>query len=171
MDNKKFSDAVDQLGDLYELAKDQMLRLEVSPALANDQQNLFFTIQRMRDLAATTMQECNVLTNRLESNQSVGVALINQEYNRVVNEKQLTPEHDQQYVRGELPEAAISYLLSGTFDDGPNMPSNWPFDSATFKPTPGDRLRELSKAGAFIVSEINRIAFSNELNKQLQSTN
>jgi len=170
MDNKKFNDSVDQLGDLYELAKDQMLRLDIPATSAAAQQNLFFTIQRMRDLSAKTMQEANFLQNQLNASQSYGAALINEEYNRALNEKGYTPEHDQQHVKGELPEAAISYLLSGTFEDGPNLPSNWPFNTEDFKPTPGNRLRELAKAGAFLVSEINRIAFANELKNQLQTT-
>ena len=37
------------------------------------------------------------------------------------------------------------------------IPPTWPWDESWFKPTPDDRIRELVKAGALILAEIDRL--------------
>lgn len=60
-----------------------------------------------------------------------------------------TPEHDDEHDRGELAAAAACYLHHDSFL------GLWPWDFSWFKPT--NRRRDLVKAGALIVAEIERI--------------
>lgn len=75
--------------------------------------------------------------------------------------------HDDVHIRGELASAAATYALPHRQRDfgppitGPSVPRTWPW-SDQWKPSPvGDfpngRLRELEKAGALIVAEMERI--------------
>ncbi len=67
-----------------------------------------------------------------------------------------TPEHDDQYVNGELARAASCYAhASASWMDQRFMPSEWPWDSSWWKPT--TQRRNLEKAGALIIGEIERI--------------
>lgn len=77
------------------------------------------------------------------------------------------PERDDSYTRNELALAAAAYLVNGTAanvvktivtgDEYRNIPSCWPRDwnPEHFKPT--NRRRDLVKAGALILAEIERI--------------
>lgn len=159
MENLKFTTQIEKVGELYENAKDHLIRLNLVPGMHGDQIDLFLILKEFRDIACTALKNENALNQALNEKYSTGIRLINEERART-NGLKFTAEHDQIYHKGELPEAAISYLLSGTFEDGPNMPSNWPFDPKSFKPSPRDRMRELAKAGNFIVSEMNRIEYA-----------
>lgn len=63
---------------------------------------------------------------------------------------------DDRYVSGELSAAAAAYLswTHGEYDAG-TVPINWPWDWVWFKPA--DPRRNLVKAGALILAEIERI--------------
>ena len=76
---------------------------------------------------------------------------------------------DDQYTKNQLPLAAAAYLVHGTravrcraeFADGQThlVPDAWPHDWDTlhFKPSSEDRRRDLVKAAALVVAEIERI--------------
>jgi hypothetical protein len=68
-----------------------------------------------------------------------------------------TPEHDDDYVDGQMARAAASYALGSTW--APQMrsatPTPWPWDVCWWKPT--TPRRDLIKAGALIVAEIERL--------------
>ncbi|WP_150428858.1 hypothetical protein [Dechloromonas sp. CZR5] len=75
-----------------------------------------------------------------------------------------TPEHDDQHSQGELSRAAGSYALNagaaihfGTTDTSicETAPYGWPWDEKWWKPT--NSRRDLVKAGALILAEIERI--------------
>ncbi|OBR54140.1 hypothetical protein A6456_37735 [Paraburkholderia tropica] len=75
---------------------------------------------------------------------------------RQVSGEGWTPEHDDQYVNGELAQAASCYAhASASWMDQRFMPSEWPWDSSWWKPT--TQRRNLEKAGALIIGEIERI--------------
>jgi hypothetical protein len=86
-----------------------------------------------------------------------GAELIAAERERQVSAEGWTPEHDDQHTRGELAKAAGVYA----------MPANaswkevaWPWEPESFKhkpPTREGRIRELTKAGALIAAEIDRL--------------
>lgn len=78
-----------------------------------------------------------------------GIELIADERQRQVEAEGRTPEHDDEH-EGELSDAAACYAL------GKRLPV-WPWSTDWWKPTPDDRVRELTKAGALIPAEIDRI--------------
>ena len=72
-----------------------------------------------------------------------------------------TLEHDAfEHGGGELAWAAASYALAREdfyTDEADDCPSMWPWLPRDWKPCPGDRIRELEKAGALIAAEIDRL--------------
>jgi hypothetical protein len=93
-----------------------------------------------------------------------GIEFIAQERTR-----QITDEgHDLNtdavaYPDGDLWKAAISYLQTPLLNVSEVLeaPLGWPWANEYWKPTPNDRIRELSKAGALIAAEIDRINIVN----------
>lgn len=74
---------------------------------------------------------------------------------RQINAEGWTAEHDDEHNNGEMALAAGCYAVH---DHYPGYVENmWPWDSTWWKPTPDDRRRELVKAGALIVAEIERL--------------
>jgi hypothetical protein len=95
------------------------------------------------------------------------IDLISEERSRQVVVEGWSPEHDDEHVYGELSRAAACYCLPknevdlskldgvsvyGVSEDG----VGWPWESP-YKPTPNDPIRQLVKAGALIVAEIERL--------------
>ena len=65
-----------------------------------------------------------------------------------------TPEHDDQYGKSQLLWASSCYMLN-TIQPFNHIPMDWPWDSSWWKPT--NPRRDLVKAGALIIAEIERI--------------
>jgi hypothetical protein len=96
---------------------------------------------------------------------SAGADLITAERKRQEFEEGYDTEHDRiEHGGWELVSAAASYLLNKSglvalpgevVGDVP--PASWPWESRFWKPTPDDRIRELTKAGALIAAEIDRL--------------
>lgn len=80
-----------------------------------------------------------------------GIDLIAGERRRQVDGEGYTPEHDDTHVNGELAISAARYACPPEQRDA----IEWPFGSCDWKP--GDRVRELMKAGALIAAEIDRL--------------
>lgn len=88
------------------------------------------------------------------------IELIAEERRRQIEVEGWTPEHDSNYHYDELARAAASYALPEESRHGVfigDKPEHWPWESKWWKPTPDDRIRELTKAGALIVAEIDRL--------------
>jgi hypothetical protein len=93
-----------------------------------------------------------------------GLELIAEERERQVSKGGWTALHDQGHHRGEIAMAAASYAAcagaqvrfhrSDMSDIEP--PSQWPWGSKWWKPS-DDPVRTLTKAGALIAAEIDRI--------------
>ncbi|KDF13585.1 ead/Ea22-like family protein, partial [Citrobacter sp. MGH 55] len=67
-----------------------------------------------------------------------------------------TPEHDDEHGRGEMAMAAVCYINeTGTVNRNGGRPWGWPWDASWWKPN--TRRRNLVKAGALIIAEIERI--------------
>jgi hypothetical protein len=87
-----------------------------------------------------------------------GSDLITAERRRQVDEEGLSSEHDSQHEDMDLVMAALAYL-----DDlvcprkGHPVPATWPWEPPSWKPTPTDIVRQLTKAGALIAAEIDRL--------------
>ena len=94
---------------------------------------------------------------------SHGAMLIAKERSRQVEEEGWTPAHDEQHNNEELTRAAVCYLLDyirgdkGAFPDHPSYAEQWPWEEQDWKPTPSDHIRQLTKAGALIAAEIDRL--------------
>lgn len=66
-----------------------------------------------------------------------------------------TPVHDDEHANGDIGEAAICYIQGNTEWGSGNPHQRWPWALCWWKPT--DRRRNLVKAGALILAEIERI--------------
>jgi len=91
-----------------------------------------------------------------------GADLIYLERKRQIEEEGYTPKHDNQHNTGNLAHAASAYasaeLYRRTTSEGfDNTPAMWPFERKYWKPSPEDRVKELTKAGALIAAEIDRL--------------
>jgi hypothetical protein len=89
------------------------------------------------------------------------IELIADERRRQIEVEGWTHEHDDNQEAGELAMAAMCYAMLPVWRPAEMAPLGWPWSNPEpmdgFKPTPGDRIRELVKAGALIVAEIERL--------------
>lgn len=84
-----------------------------------------------------------------------GVERIAAERRRQVEAEGWTPEHDDGHTQGEIARAAACYAMPPeSRRDGVLL--HWPWKTTDWKP--GDRIRDLEKAGALIVAEIERLS-------------
>ena len=77
---------------------------------------------------------------------------------RQVQEEGWTPEHDDEHSCGEMAEAAACYAASArvpTSTKRRQCPGYWPWAAKWWKPS--DQRRDLIKAGALILAELERI--------------
>ena len=84
-----------------------------------------------------------------------GAELIMSERYRHTQVEGWTPEHDDRYVHGELRLAAAGYGRNAVAAGTP-APATWPWDFQWWKPS-DDPVRNLTKAGALIAAEIDRL--------------
>lgn len=78
-----------------------------------------------------------------------GVELIAIERKRQIEELGYDYTHDALYANNQLGEAGAAYATKD-----PDREDFWPWDDIYWKPTPEDRIKELSKAGALIAAQI-----------------
>lgn len=97
----------------------------------------------------------NSLTPGAGAGEAIG--RIAAEYRRQIEAEGFTPQLDDvANARGEMACAAALYAIPAELrSDGPA--GLWPWAREWWKPTPDDRVRELTKAGALIVAEIGRL--------------
>lgn len=96
--------------------------------------------------------------SRVRATASLAILAIAIERARQVEQEGWTEEHDDEHAGGELGNAAAAYLvLSSTSIDRPGdlIRTLWPWDWSWWKPK--DRRRNLVRAGALIVAEIERL--------------
>lgn len=78
---------------------------------------------------------------------------------RQIEKEGFSTDHDDEYGSAELPRAAMAYCQAAFIDDASftarRAPFYWPWDAKRWKPT--NRRRDLVKAGALIIAEIQRI--------------
>lgn len=89
------------------------------------------------------------------------IELIQDERRRQIEVEGWTHEHDDNQGAGELAMAAMCYAMLPCWRPTEMAPMGWPWSNPEpmdgFKPTPDDRIRELVKAGALIIAEIERL--------------
>lgn len=94
-----------------------------------------------------------------------GVELIAQERHRQIYDKGYSKGHDNRHSNNQLVYAAMCYACpaqkkpSGptAFFRSKEKPAMWPWDKEEWKPSPDNRIRELTRAGALIAAEIDRL--------------
>lgn len=87
-----------------------------------------------------------------------GVLRIMKERHRQIAEERFTDERDDGYTQGELLQAAICYAFakeSRVMNLARGAPHMWPWSPAWWKPR--DRIEDLTRAGALIAAEIDRL--------------
>jgi hypothetical protein len=90
-----------------------------------------------------------------------GVELIAAERKRQIEEEGFTAEYDDQYSMNELARLAAGYAIPS--DERELLQGKGIFryflssNEMEWQATPGNRIRELTKAGALIVAEIDRL--------------
>lgn len=80
------------------------------------------------------------------------------ERRRQIDVEGWTPEHDDEHGRGEMAMAAATYAVSdkvGTIGRDPYYALLWPWDESWWKPK--DRRRDLIRAAALLIAEIERL--------------
>ncbi len=90
-----------------------------------------------------------------------GAELIAQERQRQIDQEGWTADHDDDHDGGQLCMAAACYVKSAwdtaTCHSQPGVaPIMWPWSEKWWKPT-GEPIRDLTKAGALIAAEIDRL--------------
>lgn len=93
-----------------------------------------------------------------------GVDLIAAERRRQIETEGWSNGHDDRHMDEELARAAAVYACPDRIGGPEPWPLRqrifhmlWPFDLSWYKPTPKDRIRELTKAGALCAAEIDRL--------------
>lgn len=109
------------------------------------------------DYGSGSVVACDYGNGSVEA--SDGVLLIALERKRQVEEECWTLQHDDGHIGDQLALAASVYALPAGRRSYRNhlLPENWPFDASYWRPSPGNRIKELVKAGALIAAEIDRL--------------
>jgi|SRR5690606_29838756 len=91
------------------------------------------------------------------------IELITEERKKQIS-KGYTAEHDDTHIAEEIADCAALYALSDDAIDfineqwGDDMQLHfWRFDLPSYKPTPNNRIKQLTKAAAMLVAEIERL--------------
>jgi len=86
-----------------------------------------------------------------------GAERIAEERKRQIAEEGWTADHDDNLEDGDLALAGASYVLATVKRYEIMSQKCWPWDWKWYKPTPDDKIRQLTKAGALIAAEIDRL--------------
>ena len=99
--------------------------------------------------------------------QSPAIALIDKERRRQVETEGYTLASDVEcHDDGELALAAACYAIPSDKRTLMDFFKVWPWAKVWWKPSTGDRKREIIKAGALLVSEWDRLDAVEQLNKE-----
>lgn len=90
-----------------------------------------------------------------------GLALIIEERTRQMEVEGFDGKHDSRNLPNELAIAASCYCLPPGQREL-RVRDQWPFAYEWWKPTPEDRVKELTKAGALIAAEIDKLLAEQE---------
>lgn len=139
---------------LAQLTAAQPSRVDVSGAVSCCHQHAVALADKSRQPAPDAVAETDAWRDVLAERQ------------RQISAEGWTPDHDDCHDRSELAQAAACYALSGTpadkavfihgrWKDPRDLFWPWSWDRSWWKPT--DRRRDLVKAGALILAEIERL--------------
>ena len=89
-----------------------------------------------------------------------GLEIIAAERQRQIEQEGWTPEHDAAIAASAYALPDYCRHIVRHYDGYPkevSYPRGWPWDAKWWKPCPGNRIKELAKAGALIAAEIDRL--------------
>lgn len=115
---------------------------------------------------STLEDEVRELKAQLEFANRPGIAQIARERQRQRDVKGFDDAHDDEHTMGELARAAAVYAMPEPARGLTHIHFDFPWGLDWWKPTPDDRVRELVKAGALIVAEIERLQRKERANVQ-----
>lgn len=157
-----------KIDDLFELEKaaqklvqaaEEVTRMDELQLLAARKQ---FGFRFLRESSSAVAEIISRLRSGVSPVCEDGALEIALEHQRQIAEEGYSPEHDEQYTRGELLDAAVAYIRAiDPADPGANANTTvceayWPWaPTTTFKPK--DVRRNLVRAGALIAAEIDRL--------------
>lgn len=95
--------------------------------------------------------------------EKTGLSLIITERVRQQQIEKFDKMHDEQHDQNELAIVAACYALPEHIRLDIQYPETW--DAKWWKPTPNDRIKELTKAGALIAAEIDRLLAIEQIDK------
>ncbi|EPS9370119.1 hypothetical protein [Klebsiella pneumoniae] len=147
--------------DITELAQ---LRAELSNPANGSKDHL----RKLALLLVEALEKAQQRIAELESHTVTAAAAdVLAERKRQVTTEGWTPGHDDEYEHGELADAAGCYALSSElFDCAGEPPRPWPWPDEWWKPT--NRRRDLVKAGALILAEIERLDRASGINVEAE---
>ena len=112
------------------------------------------------------LKKTQELIERIEKKIMTGTELIAAERQRQIEVEGWSPEHDDEHDAGQLVDAARAYTWAALCEvkfgansqDLKLLPNDWPkeWDKGRWKPS-DDPIRNLTKAGALIAAEIDRL--------------
>lgn len=122
-------------------------------------------LKQTNDVIAERDKALAYIANLQKLSSMDGVERIKQERQRQINQEGWTAEYDSKHISDELAYAAICYALPSDYR-AEALQTFWHWWQFTeikwWKPTPDDRIRELTKAGALIAAEIDRLILEGE---------
>ena len=138
-------------------------------------------IERLQVENKKTEEKYNMVNKLLFGDMTVSFAAIDaiKERQRQVEQEKFSAKHDDKYFNEELSMAAACYALTDEARDcmvlvenlctkqyakGPHQNFIFPFSEEWWKPSPDNRRRELIKAAALIIAEIERVDRKEALN-------
>jgi hypothetical protein len=117
-------------------------------------------IKQIRSEVGTMKEKSSILSDNAADGGPNPLLEIAMERNRQVHGEGYSPAHDDFHMAGELAQAASAYAHRASIEDPAarkrlGVPMAWPWLAHWWKPT--DPRRDLVKAGALIVAEIERL--------------
>jgi len=109
----------------------------------------------------------NVIKTGENDQISKGLSLVSQERFKQILKLGYSIKNDAiGHNKGELLKAARAYLFDPSQRWFNNPPVVWPWGKSFWKPTPDNRIKELTKAAALIIAEIDRLLYESETIKE-----
>lgn len=112
--------------------------------------------QTRTDELAASVRQCAEQGARLVAADTPALADVRAERLRQVSAEGWTPDHDDEHACGELASAAACYAAFTAAYPAGDPPRFWPWERTWWKPS-DDKRRNLVKAGALILAEIERL--------------
>jgi hypothetical protein len=149
-------EAIDVSRQLVLMCNDIKLAFITDDIKAQSYENILCRLRDSIQVAQCSDDDAKV--SEYSDKRMAGTELIAEERKRQIEKEGFTVEHDCNWPSDMLALAGAWYAIPEVIRmDLKNSSFLWPFELAWYKPTPGNRIRELEKAGALIAAELDRL--------------